>query len=535
MKRLLSLILIIPLLVYCGSKEEPTPKPNPGEQTDPGTNPRTDPGTDPGTNPGGEEQKPEAVVTLLSKEVVDVGFEGGSTVVRFTANYDWTLTSEDKWVHPTSESGAASENTVAVIIKFDDNPSTHERVGRLVIAAGSAQKSITVSQPSDPLAIPATPLENGSTVLATNPNVEKFLTEVDYPDKDLTFTRVLDFYGGFNGKTYDEYGNEDPAGKAFDWDNQPNSDRPMSYSINWTEADLDGDSDMVLVLSDMLGWQSETAVSSGDLYVNITNLVPNDQYTYKVTSVDNGKVVTQGSFSTTGHLHQVFFKSGCRNGRDLGGWKTLDGKTVKYRRLYRGGRMQSETVNASGKKEIMAEGIGGQLDLRNSDRINKPVVDGMEFLAPGIEQGGTTMLKTDHAKTKQCFEFIVNCLRNNKSVYFHCSLGRDRTGTLDILLLGLLGVREGDISKAYEVTYFAPVGYSVSSSEKSGNPEPIFLNTRMAWAYSDVAPYFWTQADKALEEGVGDGSFASGVEYYLLNVAQVSQKDIDDFRNLMLD
>ena len=524
MKRILSLILLIPLLVYCGpAKEEPTEDPNSGQQVDLGT------------NPGGEEQKPEAVISLTSKEHLDVNYQGGTSLVRFTTNYDWTLTSEDKWVHPTSESGAAQENTIAVLVRFDDNPSTHDRNGQLVITAGTATQVITLSQPSDPQAVPAPPLANGSTVLATNPNVEKFLTEVDYPDKDLTFTRVLDYYGGFNGKTYDENGNEDPAGKAFDWENQPDSDRPMSYSINWTEADLDGDSDMVLVLADQYGWKAETEVFAGDLYVNITNLVPNDQYTYKVTSTGSGKVITEGSFSTTGHLHQVFFKSGCRNGRDLGGWKTLDGRMVKYRKLYRGGRMQSETVNNSGKKEILAEGIGAQLDLRNSDRIKQPAVDGLEFLAPAIEQGGTTMLKTDHARTKQCFEFIVNCLRNNKPVYFHCSLGRDRTGTLDILLLGVLGVREGDISKAYEVTYFAPVGYSVSSSEKPNNPEPIFLNTRMQWAYSDVAPYFWSMADKAKAEGAGDGSFASGVEYYLLNVAEVSQKDIDDFRSMMLE
>ena len=516
MKRLLTLILILPLLVYCGPrKEEPTPDPN--EQKDPEVVP-----PDPPTP-----EEPEAVIELKSKDSMDFSYEGASNNIRFIANYDWTLTTDKKWIHLKPDSGVGSENVNLVRIECDDNQSTQERSGQVVITAGKAEKVITISQPGNPNVKPAEPLKNGSTVLATNPNVEKFLTEVDYPDKDLSFTRVLDFYGGFNGKKYNENGEEDAGGKAFDWDNQPDSDKPMSYSINWTEAELDGKSDMTLVLADQYGWKSETFVGAGSTYVNITNLVPNDQYTYKVTSDASGKVVTEGSFSTTGHLHQVFFKSACRNGRDLGGWKTLDGKTVKYRRLYRGGRMQSETVNASGKREILAEGIGAQLDLRGSDRINAPAVEGLEFLAPGIEQGGTTMLKSDHAKTKQCFEFVVNCLRANKPVYFHCSLGRDRTGTLDILLLGLLGVREGDISKAYEVTYFAPVGYSVSSSEKKDNPEPIFKNTRMAWVYSDVAPYFWSLST--------DGTFASGVENYLLNVAEVSQKDIDDFRSMMLD
>ena len=120
----------------------------------------------------------------------------------------------------------------------------------------------------------------------------------------------------------------------------------------------------------------------------------------------------------------------------------------------------------------------------------------------------------------------MNSLRAGKPVFFHCSLGRDRTGTLDILLLALLGVREGDIGKAYEVTYFAPVGYSVSSSEKPKNPEPIFKNTRMEWVYNDVVPYLWIRA--------AGGTLAEGAEAYLLNIAKVSQQDIDDFRTMML-
>ena len=516
MKKVFTLILLLPLLVFCGTNKELPPDP---ENNDPEN-----------VEPEVEPLEPEAVITLLSKEALEIGYEGGSSVMRFTANYDWKVTTENKWIHMNPESGKASENTVVSRIECDDNPTSVARKGSVVITAGNAQKVVSISQPADPDAKPAQPLVSGSTVLATNPNVEKFLTEVSYPDQDWSFTSVLDYYGGFNGKTYNEDGVEDPAGKAFDWDNQPNSDKPMSYSINWTEANLDGDSDMTLVLSDQYGWKSETEVPAGALYTNITNLVPNDQYTYKVTST-KGKVITEGNFSTTGHLHHLFFRNNCRNIRDLGGWKTLDGKTVKYRRLYRGGRMQNrETVNASGRKEILAEGIGAQLDLRNTDKLNQPADPSMDFLAPGIEEGGKWMLthgNSDGNFGKQCFEFVVKSLRANKSVYFHCSLGRDRTGTMDILLLGLLGVREGDISKAYEVTYFAPVGYSVSSSEKRNNPEPIFKNTRKEWVYSDVAPYFWGLSP--------DGTFAGGVEYYLLNVAGVSQTDIDDFKRMMLE
>jgi hypothetical protein len=200
--------------------------------------------------------------------------------------------------------------------------------------------------------------------------------------------------------------------------------------------------------------------------------------------------------------------------------------------VYRGGRLNEKwspyPLNEQGQQEVLFEGIGAQIDLRGKDDVMfDPAVPGLDHCAPVIEQGGKTMLVSDAAKTKECFEFVVNSLRKGKPVYFHCSLGRDRTGTLGILLLGLLGVREGDISKEYELTYFAPVGYSVSISDKTSNPTPIFKNTRRSWVYSDVVPYFWELA--------GNGTFAQGVEKYLLTVAGVSQKDIDDYRNMMLE
>lgn len=380
----------------------------------------------------------------------------------------------------------------------------------------------------------ATELKNGDSVLATNPNAEKFLTEVTYPDKDWSFTKVLDYYGGFNCVKYDENGNPSPNGKEV---TKPISDYPASYSIRWGSSKAEGAK--TLLLADNTSWSQETDIKSGMAYVNITNLIPNATYTYKVTATDGGETIAEGSFTTTGHIHQANF---CRNVRDMGGWTTLDGKKVKFRKLYRGGRME-EIGGKSAKTEAKDQGIGAELDLRNSDRLSKPAIGDIDFCAPGIEQGGTWMLtngNSDGNFTKQCFEFIVNSLRQNKGVYYHCSLGRDRTGTLGILLLGLLGVREGDISKEYEVTYFSPMGYSVSSSEESGWDSkhadlvaqglhfPYFLNTRDKWVYSEVAPYFWNLAGE-------NGTFAQGVEKYLLEVAGVSQADIDDFRKLMLE
>lgn len=550
-KKFWALMLVLPLCTFCGGKDNPKPEP---------------------------EADPEIVISGDSE--FNVGCESGSGTLTFTSNVDWTATPDDAWLTVSPESGKASKTPVTVTFTYEQNPNLKNRSTYIVISAPGAEKNIAVVQAGDPMAGAAPEVKDGDKVLATNPLVEKFLTEVTYKDwpeetSSTRKTKIFDYYGGFDGKT-------------LTWDNWetdwPDGDKPQSFSIRWKKEDMESGA-MKLHLQDDLGWSGDQDIAAGARYVNITNLVPNDKYTFKVTAA-SGKVLTQGSFTTTGSLHQVFFTgpvtkkkgvelkgSGCRNARDLGGWTTLDGKKVKYRKIYRGGRMNEKwtpyPLNAQGEQEVLFEGIGAEIDLRGSDDIIKePAVAGLAHCHPVIEEGGKVMLgvvnpsakncakwlkfdkersdisdvssykPTDEelaafqiayrAKTKECFDFVLDCVRNNKPVYFHCSLGRDRTGTLDVLLLGLLGVREGDIAKEYEVTYFAPVGYSVSSSDKSSNPIPTFHNTRLAWVYSDVVPYFWELAGEG-------GTFAQGVENYLLNVAGVDQKDIDDFRSLMLE
>lgn len=505
-KRFITLLLILPLAVLCKGNKN-----NPEENTV--------------ANPSLE---------IVGQTEFTIGCEGGSVSATFTTNLDWSATSEDAWVTITPATGKASDAPITVTVTCDQNPKKKSRSAMVLIAGKGAGKYINLTQNGDPMSGAAPELKSGDVLQATNPLVEKFLKEVSYPDKTYKdYTKIFDYYGGF-GST---------VGEPLTWDNWgqdwPDGDMPPQYSIRWKKEDLESGA-MTLHMEDELGWSGDLEIEAGSLYVNITNLVPNDSYSYKVTAA-GGKILAQGNFTTIGTLHQCYFLGdplkpnikggGGRNCRDFGGWTTEDGKMVKYRMVYRGGRLNEKwtpyPLNKQGEKEVLFEGIGAELDLRgNSDVMFEPAVEGLDHCAPVIEQGGKTMLVSDHAKTKECFEFVVNSLRKGKPVHFHCSLGRDRTGTLGIILLGVLGVPEGDISKEYELTYFAPVGYSVSSSDKASNTKPTYKNTRKSWVYSDVVPYIWELA--------GNGSFASGVEKYLLEVAEVSQKDIDDFRSMML-
>lgn len=340
-------------------------------------------------------------------------------------------------------------------------------------------------------------IKNGDVVLVTNDKMEKFVTEVTYPENDYTETHILD----------EAYGPTAPG----------NADKPKEFTIRWTK-DASAGKPVVRLWEDD-GWSRDfTDLASDDYYITISNLRPNANYHFEVTA--GGNKIKEGSFKTTGHVHQVFFYKQVRNARDLGGWKTKDGsKTVKYRKVYRGGRLQANTLTSKGIKEIQAEGIKAQLDLRGkSDVLSAPAIADMDFCAPVIEEGYSTLLKSDQAKAKQCFEFIASSVHANKPVYFHCSLGRDRTGTIAMMVLGILGINEGDISKEYELTQFAPHGWATSDGEKT-------KMTRKA-DYDEAAKYIWSLAN--------GGSFADGMQNYLLSIG-VSQDTIDQFRSDMLE
>ncbi len=347
-------------------------------------------------------------------------------------------------------------------------------------------------------------IKNGDVVLATNADVDKFLNDVHYNTHDYSKTDLLTWAEANGVKVC-------PG----------NSDRPSNYTLRWAK-DPSATNVVATVSEPDRDW-TYTPSTPEDNYVTITNLLPNTHYTYKVVS--GSKVLTEGAFDTYGKVHQVFFRTRIRNSRDLGGWTTTDGKTVKYRKVYRGGRLESSYLAKSGKAAIRTEGIKAQLDLRGhsdvlSESTLKGIVDDYEFCAPVIEEGYDQMLRNDKEKTRQCMQFIMDCVDKDKPVYFHCSLGRDRTGTVAMLTLGILGVPEGDISQEYELTQFAPHGYATSDGEKS-------KMTRIV-DYKNAANVIWGYVNETIGE-----TFQDGVNKYLLEIG-ITQADIDKFKANML-
>ena len=327
----------------------------------------------------------------------------------------------------------------------------------------------------------------------TNPYMQKYMEEVRYTDRVYTSV-VTNYPGGGPGE----------------------ADIPPSVTVEWTAAS----SSQQLTLVEEGGWTRTWSLAAGVGSQELTNLVPNVVYTYQVTA--SGQVVGEGKFRTTGSIHQLYLKPKVRNARDLGGWTTTDGKKLRYRKLYRGGKVSSSNMKDEGRAEGLAQGILAELDLRELEDVPSKSYFGSDvaFLAPGFDHGYRGMLRDRAEGVKQCFEFIVQCLRENKPVYFHCAAGRDRTGTIAMVIEGVLGVPESQIGKDYELTYFSPADWSMQE-------DGLYHHMRTAdGSYQPAIEYMWKMSK--------DGTLKSGVQEYLLGIG-VAQKDIDDLRALMLE
>ena len=141
------------------------------------------------------------------------------------------------------------------------------------------------------------------------------------------------------------------------------------------------------------------------------------------------------------------------NVRDLGGW-ACDGGKVKYGMMFRGGRLYSEF------REVLVNecGVRADLDLRGRNDVGdpppatSPLGTDVLFYVPDTYQWYSITNKT---VWRGMLRFAFDCVLHNQPVYFHCTVGADRTGTFACVIEALLGVSQSDIDKDYELTCFA--------------------------------------------------------------------------------
>lgn len=198
------------------------------------------------------------------------------------------------------------------------------------------------------------------------------------------------------------------------------------------------------------------------------NLHPGKKYYWRVAGPYGKELSPVSSFVTDPQPPRwIMLEGSCKNIRDLGGYKTFDGKTVKYGLLFRGERLNENSGNYchAGRNRLTVEDLNflrNELKIRTDlDLRSKLETAGMTCSPLGKD---VRFLNCPSASYQNIFSplgkgymvriFRVLARKENYPIYFHCSGGADRTGAVALIVNGLLGVSENDLCTDWGHTFF---------------------------------------------------------------------------------
>ena len=238
---------------------------------------------------------------------------------------------------------------------------------------------------------------------------------------------------------------------------------PLPVSLRW---DRDDD----VLYTHVLISQKED-MSNPDVYLcfenslNVEDLFSGTTYYWQLRKeyADKVRISKVNSFTTLQAPRTVAL-DGVSNVRDIGGYYSADGNyRMKQGIIYRGADFVHITADGI-DKAVNILGINTEIDLREANPTgSSPLGATVNYVS--VSAPWYTQIWDEPAKQAE----FVTAMRvftdsNNFPVYFHCSLGRDRTGTLAFFLQALCGVSEEDITMDYEVSFFSNVGGYVDTS-----------------------------------------------------------------------
>ncbi len=166
---------------------------------------------------------------------------------------------------------------------------------------------------------------------------------------------------------------------------------------------------------------------------------------------------------------------GPANFRDLGGYPTSDGRSVRAKRIFRSDSLSFMTDQDVGRV-MNTLGIQTVIDLRAGHEVDRfshgplvehgvnfrhmPIVDETRGPIEPPNGANTRPLVLDEIYLMMLERFgdrFASVLRviadpSNHPMVFHCAAGKDRTGLVAALVLGLLGVDDDLIAADYALT-----------------------------------------------------------------------------------
>ena len=167
---------------------------------------------------------------------------------------------------------------------------------------------------------------------------------------------------------------------------------------------------------------------------------------------------------------------GAFNTRELGGYKTTDGRSVKWGVLFRSDKLSD--ISDNDQKYLQSLGIKRIVDFRSTgEKTEDPniIPEGINYIETPINVDGAMRSKIEAVlkgeTNKEVKSFLVDAnkefVTNYTSVYedflrglidedgptlFHCTAGKDRAGFAAAITLIALGVSKEDVIEDYMKT-----------------------------------------------------------------------------------
>ena len=243
-------------------------------------------------------------------------------------------------------------------------------------------------------------------------------------------------------------------------------------------------------------------------------------FRFTITLEDGSKATDTGVLQTLASPRFIRLE-GASNVRDIGGWKTVNGKTIQQGLLYRGSEIDGGKntghpdfcLTTNGIRQLRALGIKTDFDLRSeSNKVSEYSALGEDVQRTfyNADQYETITVKATAGKVKKIFSDLAK--PEIYPVYLHCTHGVDRAGSTTMLLEALLGVPKEDLIRDYELSAF-------------------YYNYKQVNRHIETGGNILTLMEE-LEEYPGE-SFADKVASFLLSTG-VTQAEIDSIRNIFL-
>lgn len=187
----------------------------------------------------------------------------------------------------------------------------------------------------------------------------------------------------------------------------------------------------------------------------VTNLVPGKTYDF-----DGEKIEVEFDFPRTLNL------KGLDNTRDLGN------NVIKFGRAFRGPALKEADETLVSELEDI--GMKTELDLTGGES-NELVKAHFNYInIPAMWYQHIFQKEEEMPKFAEAIRVFAD--KNNYPIYFHCSLGRDRTGSMAMMLMLLCGMSEADCRREHFLSWFSlrGDGENVGIGPHFGNVDAFF-------------------------------------------------------------